>query len=112
MEWIYYEQWGFHACVLHNGIVLKIEKISDETIKNNKRLIENLLKEKLTVPSDLYDEFRCELNFGGPHKLWDGGRTLEEAKERLVKHSIILAKQMLKDLGEDIELKYKVSEIM
>lgn len=114
-EW-WEPSFGGHLLLLLNGKVsLSVVLKPDTVIISNLALVDEMKLEDEYTDEYVYleDVFTCTINLGGNEiHLRRGGKTLEEAKEHCVKCALTLGRQMLYELGEDIELTHTLNEIV
>ncbi len=103
---------GHLMFITGRNMTLSVNEISQESAEWRDTLIAACKEENEEPPAWVHDKYVCKVMIGGTDINLDKcGKTLEEAKQMCVEFAVSLCKQMLYELGEDIELTHVIAEV-
>lgn len=104
---------GHLMLIAGRHMTLSVKELPEDVLQSHQDFIDAYKEDgNDDIPAWLYNKFKCSVSLGGSEIHLDKcGQTLEEAKQLCIDFAVCLCKQMLYELGEDIELTHVVVEV-
>lgn len=110
-EW-WQPSFGGHLMFISGrNMTLSVKELSSARLQELQQMIADCSEFEDMLPNWVYNKYVCTVSLGSVDINLDKcGQTLEEAKRLCVEFAVALCKQMLYELGEDINITHVVVE--